>query len=79
MTPRGMRYEEAYARAHPFNALVNGMKSPGMVEDTTEIIKAAIEAGTRISVIVNNRAAGNAPLLAQQIARGLLGAFTEAV
>jgi uncharacterized protein YecE (DUF72 family) len=74
MTPRGVRYEDAYARAHPFNALVKGMQTPGMVEDTTRIMEAAIEAGTRITVIINNRASGNAPLLAQQIARTFLGA-----
>lgn len=78
MTPRGMRYEDAYARAQPFNALVNGMQTPGMVEDATRMITAAIEAGIRIAVIVNNRAGGNAPLLAQQIARGFLGASPEA-
>jgi uncharacterized protein YecE (DUF72 family) len=78
MTPRGMRYEDAYAQAHPFNALVNGMQTPGMVEDATRMITAAIEGGTRISVIVNNRAGGNAPLLAQQIAQGFLGASPKA-
>jgi len=78
MTPRGMRYEDAYARAHPFNALISGMQTPGMVEDTTRMITTAIEAGTRVSVIVNNRAGGNAPLLAQQIARDFLGASPEA-
>jgi len=78
MTPKGMRYEDAYARAHPFNKLVSGMESPGMVEDTTRIVTAAIEAETRITVIVNNRAGGNAPLLAQQIARSFLGASPEA-
>jgi len=74
MTPRGMRYEDAYARAHPFNALVRGMQSPGMVEDTTRIIRAALGAGVRIHVIINNRAGGNAPLLARQIARDFLHA-----
>jgi hypothetical protein len=32
------------------------------------------EEGIRISVIVNNRAGGNAPLLARQIAHSFLGA-----
>jgi uncharacterized protein YecE (DUF72 family) len=74
MTPRGMRYEDAYARAHPFDALIRGMQSPGMVKDTTRLINAAIERGVRINVIVNNRAGGNAPLIAQQIARQFLSA-----
>ena len=71
MTPDGMRYEDAYARAHPFNALIKGMQSPGMVQDTTGIINRAIKEKVRINVIVNNRAGGNAPLIAQQIARRL--------
>lgn len=72
MTPRGMRYEEAYARAYPFKAVVDGMLSPGMVKETADLIKTAIEEGVRISVIVNNRSGGNAPLIAQQIARQFL-------
>ena len=74
MTPRGMRYEDAYAQAHPFDSLVKGMQSPGMVEDTTGVINAAIEEGVRINVIINNRAGGNAPLIAQQIATQFLAA-----
>ena len=73
MTPRGMRYEDAYARAHPFNASITGMQSPGMVRDTTQLISAAIDAGIRMNVIINNRAGGNAPLIAQQVAGRFLG------
>ncbi|MBW1779796.1 MAG: DUF72 domain-containing protein [Deltaproteobacteria bacterium] len=76
MTPRGMRYEEAYARAHPFNSLISGMQSAGMVRDTTQLIWAAIAAGIRMNIIINNRAGGNAPLIAQQIAERFLGART---
>ena len=72
MTPRGMRYEDAYARAHPFNTLVEGMMTPQMVNETTDIMHAAIEDGVQINVIINNRAGGNAPLIAQKIARQFL-------
>ena len=72
MTPKGIRYEDAYARAHPFNALIKGMQSPGMVKDTIGLIKTAIEEKVRANVIVNNRAGGNAPIIAQQIANGFL-------
>lgn len=75
MTPKGMRYEDAYARAHPFNALIKGMQSPGMVRDTTRLIKRGIEEKVRINVVVNNRAGGNAPLIAQQVAREFLAAL----
>ena len=72
MTPKGMRYEDAYARTHPFTGMVDGMMNPEMVNDTVNIIRAAIEDGVQINVIVNNRAGGNAPLIAQKIAEQFL-------
>jgi uncharacterized protein YecE (DUF72 family) len=68
MTPRGARYEEAYAQAHPFNKLVPSMLHPSMVEETAELMWEAIDNNIRINIIVNNRAGGNAPLVGQQIA-----------
>ena len=68
MTPRGARYEEAYAQAQPFNTLVPSMLHPSMVEETAELMWEAIDHNVRINIIVNNRAGGNAPLVAQQIA-----------
>ena len=68
MTPRNMRYEEAFINAFPFDRLIEGMMSPGMVEDTIVIILAAIEQGVHANVIINNRAGGNAPLVAQRVA-----------
>ncbi len=73
LTPRGVRYEEAYARAHPFDRLVEGMMTPGMVEDAVAVARAAVGAGRDVDLLVNNRAAGNAPLLAREIARRWLG------
>ena len=72
LTPRGMRYEDAYAKAHPFSSLVDGMMDPQMVDQTVEIMKAAIEDDVRINVVVNNRAGGNAPIIAQKIAKQFL-------
>lgn len=69
MTPLEMRYEDAYARAYPFDRLVDGIMQPEMVLDTMEIIKAAIEKEVLVNLIINNRAGGNAPLIAQEIAR----------
>ncbi|MBW2009055.1 MAG: DUF72 domain-containing protein [Deltaproteobacteria bacterium] len=71
-TPRGMRYEEAYAKAHPFDALVEGMMSAPMVEESADIAARAMEQGVRVSVIVNNRAGGNAPLIARHVAECFL-------
>jgi uncharacterized protein YecE (DUF72 family) len=73
LTPRGMRYEEAYAKAHPFDRLVEGMVSGQMIEDTVELIGQAVQQKARMNVIVNNRAGGNAPLIARQIASRFQG------
>jgi hypothetical protein len=62
-----MRYEEAYASAHPFDRLVEGMAAPQMIEETVGLMKQGIEKKARMNVIVNNRAGGNAPLTARQI------------
>ncbi len=72
MTPLDMKYEDAYARAYPFNKLIDGMLQPEMVLETVEIIKRAVDQGMTVYVIVNNRAGGNAPLMAQQIAEKFL-------
>lgn len=68
MTPRNVRYEEAYIKAFPFDKLVDNMMSPGMVEDTAAIVEAAVEQGVHANVIINNRAGGNAPIIAQKVA-----------
>ncbi len=72
MTPRGARYEEAYAKAHPFDSLVDEMLNPNMVRETAELMWTAIDHDVRINIIVNNRAGGNAPLVSQQIAERFL-------
>jgi Protein of unknown function DUF72 len=68
LTPLGMRYEDSYVKAYPFDKLVDGMMAPEMVLETVEIVKAAIEKGVMVNLIVNNRAGGNAPLIAREIA-----------
>ena len=69
MTPIGMRYEDAYAKAHPFNAIVEGMLNPRMVEDTAGLMITAIDQGVSANIIINNRAGGNAPRIAQEVAK----------
>jgi len=73
MTPLGMRYEDAYAKAYPFDRLIEGMLQPEMVRETVEIVKTAIEKGVLVNLIINNRAGGNAPLIAQAIAENFWG------
>ena len=68
LTPRGKRYEETYVEAFPFDSLVDGMLSHRMIDETVELMRIAIEEGVRIDVIINNRAGGNAPLIARAIA-----------
>ena len=69
MTPLGMRYEDAYAKAYPFDKLVEGMLHPEMVLETVEIVKSAVETGLRVNLIISNRTGGNAPMIAQGIAK----------
>jgi uncharacterized protein YecE (DUF72 family) len=72
LTPLGMRYEDSYLKAHPFDRLIEGMLQPEMVLETVEIMRQAVEKGITVNVIVNNRAGGNAPLIAQEIVRRFL-------
>ena len=39
-----------------------------MIEDTVKIVNEAIKDKIRVNLIINNRAGGNAPLIAQKIA-----------
>lgn len=77
MTPKGMRYEAAYAKAHPFSRLVEGMTGPAMVRETISLMQSAGRQGGKATVIVNNRAGGNAPLIAKEIAERFLGKASE--
>lgn len=77
MTPRGMRYEDAYARAHPFDRMVEGMLQPSMVEETVQLMQAGMAQDVDVNVMVNNRAGGNAPSIARRIAESFLGAVNR--
>ncbi|MEJ2587418.1 MAG: DUF72 domain-containing protein [Deltaproteobacteria bacterium] len=68
MTPMGMRYEDAYARAYPFDKLVEGMLQPSMVDAAAGLMRDGVEEGIETNVIINNRAGGNAPMIARKIA-----------
>jgi uncharacterized protein YecE (DUF72 family) len=69
MTPIGVRYEDAYARAFPFDRLIDEMIQPGMISQTARLMWEAVRDGVRLNLIINNRAAGNAPSLAQRIVK----------
>lgn len=77
MTPLRVRYEEAYLKAYPFDKLIEGMMSHHMVEETVEIMSTAIREGLGVNVIINNRAGGNAPLIAQKVSKKFLEKLHE--
>ena len=68
ITSLRMSYEESYAKAFPFDKIISGMLDPEMIEDTVQIVNEAIKDKIRVNLIVNNRAGGNAPVIAQKIA-----------
>ncbi len=68
LTPFGMRYDDSYIKAYPFDKLVEGMEQPEMILDTVDLMMQAVNQEVMVNVIINNRAGGNAPLLAQMIA-----------
>lgn len=72
MTPLGTRYQDAYRQAHPFDKLVPGLLQPAMIESSARLMWTASRQGMQINILINNRAGGNAPLIAQQLARRFL-------
>ena len=71
ITPMRMGYEDSYARAFPFDKMVDGMMKPEMIEDAVKIIMEGIRRRKRMNIIINNRSGGNAPMIAQQFAKRL--------
>ena len=67
MTPLEMRYEESYAKAFPFDKMIPGMPDPEMIEDTAKIVNEAVKDKVQVNLIINNRAGGNAPMIAEKI------------
>jgi hypothetical protein len=66
-----MSYEDSYVKAFPFDKMVDGMINAEMIDDAVEIIKEGIKRRKRMNLIINNRAGGNGPMIAQQIAKKL--------
>ena len=67
LTPRGKNYAETYEAAFPFNTMVDGMLNPSTVQDTVTVVRAALKDGRWVYLLINNRAGGNAPLIAAEI------------
>jgi hypothetical protein len=64
-----MSDEESYAKAFPFDKMVPGMLDPEMIEDTAKIVNEGQKDKVQVNLIINNRAGGNAPLIAEKIAK----------
>lgn len=58
VTPRRMAYAESYAQAFPFDRVVPGLLEDAMLTDALDIVHTALGKGSRVSVIINNRAGG---------------------
>jgi len=76
LTPRNVKYADAYAQAHPFDEPVAELseteQAHDMVLDATALAYRAQAQHATLNVIANNRAWGNAPDLARTIAHRIL-------
>ena len=76
LTPRKMKYADAYELAYPFDKVVPDLAqafgADEMIEESVALCYKAIEREATIDVITNNRACGNAPELAAEVARRIL-------
>ncbi|PSQ96135.1 MAG: DUF72 domain-containing protein [Bacteroidetes bacterium SW_9_63_38] len=76
LTPRDVKYADAYAQAYPFDAptpeLSETEQAHDMVLDATALAYRADAANATLNLIANNRAWGNAPDLARTIAHRIL-------
>lgn len=73
ITPLSMRYEAAYAMAFPFDKMVDGMMQDVMVAEAVAMMRTAVDKGITMNVIINNRAGGNAPMIAREVVRNYQG------
>jgi hypothetical protein len=61
-----MSYEESFAKAFPFDKMASGMLDSEMIEDTAKFVNEAIKDKLRVNLIINNRAGGNATVIAEK-------------
>jgi len=67
LTPIGMRYDETYARAYPFDKLVDDLFKPRMVDEVVYLVREILAQDAVVYLIINNRAGGNAPMIAEKV------------
>ncbi|MEZ4326350.1 MAG: DUF72 domain-containing protein [Polyangiales bacterium] len=66
MLPPGMAFEDARQRFTPFDRIVQ--PQPKMRADVVRLIRAAVDRGFEVYVIVNNKAEGSSPLTVRALA-----------
>ena len=79
MTPSHMSYEDSYAKAFPFDKMVDRMMNPDMIDDTIQIIMEGIRRRKRMILIINNRAGGNSPMIAHLLVEKLLEFYSKEI
>ena len=67
ITPLRMSYEDSYAKAFPFDKIIDGMLDPEMIEDTVKIVNEAIKDKIQVNLIITTAPAATPPLIAQKI------------
>jgi uncharacterized protein YecE (DUF72 family) len=72
LTPIGIRYDETYAKAYPFDNLVDDLFKPVMVEEVVNLVREFLTQDAVVYLIINNRAGGNAPMIAEKVAERFL-------
>ena len=66
--PCRLRAYRNTSNTFPSDKMVSGLLDPERIEDTAKIVNEAIKDKVQVNLIINNRAGGNAPLIAQKIA-----------
>ena len=66
--PCRLRAYRNTSNTFPSDKMVSGMLDREMIEDTVKIMNEPIKDKIQVNLIINNRAGGNAPLIAQKIA-----------
>jgi len=75
LTPRGMKYDAAKEFYEPYNSIK--VRNVEMRDDLEELIIGAIEHGVELSILVNNKAEGCAPLTIQEMDERLQEKLTK--
>ena len=66
--PCRLRAYRNTSNTFPSDKMVSGLLDPERIEDTAKIVNEAIKDKAQVNLIINNRAGGNAPQIAQKIA-----------